>query len=109
MHNRRRAHAQTGGFYVQPEYLAYRATQLGYDPNGKLAVGYMDWGSGIGSFDFSLNASTTLGGYSTWNFNRLTFLSTFRSKKIYGIMEETQRLRGQIQIMVGPNTPSTLS
>ena len=56
----------------------------------------MDWGSGIGSFDFNLNASTTLGGYSTWNFNRLTFLSTFRSKKIYGVQGLQRLTAGKI-------------
>ena len=42
-------------------------------------------GAGIGPFDVNLNASTTLGGYSTWNFNRLTASVVFRSRKIYGL------------------------
>ena len=84
------------GLYVQPEYHAFRANALGYNSNGKLAVGYFNWGSGIGPFDVNLNASTTLGGYSTWNFNRLTALSTFRSKKIYGLRALQRITAGKI-------------
>ena len=89
-------HTFSVGLYVQPEYHASRANALGYNSNGKLAVGYFNWSSGIGPFDVNLNASTTLGGYSTWNFNRLTALSTFRSKKIYGLRALQRITAGKI-------------
>jgi hypothetical protein len=61
-----------------------RAINIGYNPNGRLAVGYLDWSSSIGVVDLNLNVASTLGDYSTWNFHRLTALSSFKSKKYMG-------------------------
>ena len=96
VYGRTSTHTFSGGFYVQPEYDASRALGLGYNPNGKLAVGYMDWESSIGPVSFNLNASSTLGGYSTWNFNRLTALSTVKLKKIYGVRTLQRFIVGKI-------------
>ena len=77
VYGRTPTHTFSGGFYVQPNYDSLRAINLGYNPNGRLAVGYLDWSSSIGAFDLNLNAASTLGDYSTWNFHRLTALSFF--------------------------------
>ena len=86
----------SGGFYVQPNYDSLRAINLGYNPNGRLAVGYLDWSSSVGEVDLNLNAASTLGDYSTWNFHRLTALSTFKSKKIYGVRTFQRLIAGKI-------------
>ena len=96
VYGRTSTHTFSGGFYVQPKYDSLRAINIGYDPNGKLSVGYVDWSSSVGAVDLNLNAASTLGGYSTWNFNRLTALSTFSSKKVYGIQTFHRFIAGKI-------------
>ena len=96
VYGRTSTHTFSGGFYVQPNYDSLRAISLGYNPNGRLAVGYLDWSSSKGAVDLNLNAASTLGGYSTWNFHRLTALSTFKSKKIYGVRTFQRLIAGKI-------------
>ena len=60
------------GFYVQPSYDASRAIVLGYNPDGNLAVGYLDWDTGFGPISFNMNGASSLGSNSTWEFTRLT-------------------------------------
>ena len=96
VYGRTPTHTFSGGFYVQPNYDSLRAINLGYNPNGRLAVGYLDWSSSIGAVDLNLNAASTLGDYSTWNFHRLTALSTFKSKKIYGVRTFQRLIAGKI-------------
>ena len=62
-----------------------RASTLGYDASGKVAVGYFNWNSILGPLDLSLNGATTLNPVSTWEFNRLTASGTFEYKKTLGI------------------------
>ena len=85
VYGRTPTHTFAGGFYVQPEYDASRASALGYDTSGKVAVGYFNWNSILGPLDLSLNGATTLGPVSTWVFNRLTASGTFEYKKTLGI------------------------
>ena len=75
------SHIYTGGFYIQPEYDSKRAEPLGYDTNGKLAVGYLKWKSGVGSLNFNLNLSTSFLPYSTWSFNKITSEINYKYKK----------------------------
>ena len=96
VYGRTPTHTFSGGFYVQPNYDSLRAINLGYNPNGRLAVGYLDWSSSIGAVDLNLNAASTLGDYSTWNFHRLTALSSFKSKKIYGVRTFQRLIAGKI-------------
>ena len=42
VYGRTPTHIFSSGLYVQSEYHYSRAIQLGYNPNGKLAVGYLD-------------------------------------------------------------------
>lgn len=65
------------GFYVQPEYNRTYAKKLGYNSDGKLGVGYIDWSSKIGSFSFSINGASSLGNLSDWNFTRMTTTAYF--------------------------------
>ncbi|MBT6980923.1 MAG: M1 family metallopeptidase [Candidatus Marinimicrobia bacterium] len=85
VYGRTPTHTFAGGFYVQPEYDELRASALGYDASGKVAVGYFNWNSTVGPLDLSLNGATTLGPVSTWEFNRLTASGTFEHKKTLGI------------------------
>ena len=85
VYSRTPTHTFAGGFYVQPEYDASRASALGYDTSGKIAVGYFNWNSRLGPLDLSLNGATTLNPVSTWEFNRLTATGTFKYKKRLGI------------------------
>ena len=78
-------HTFSGGFYVQPSYDSTRAAPLGYNPNGKLAVGYLNWETNKGPFKFDLNGATTFGTFSFWKFNRLTSTIQFTFKKRLGI------------------------
>jgi len=77
VYGRTPTHTFSMGFYVQPEYDSTRAVNLGYDPHGKLGVGYLDWSSEIGSVDMSVNGASSLGNLSDWNFTRLTATGTF--------------------------------
>ena len=77
VYGRTPTHTFSMGFYVQPEYDVTRALDLGYDPHGKLGVGYLDWSSEIGSVDMSVNGASSLGNLSDWNFTRLTATGTF--------------------------------
>jgi hypothetical protein len=85
VYGRTPTHTFAGGFYVQPEYDELRASTLGYDASGKVAVGYFNWNSILGPLDLSLNGATTLNPVSTWEFNRLTASGTFEYKKTLGI------------------------
>ncbi|MEC7736175.1 MAG: hypothetical protein VX651_02430, partial [Candidatus Neomarinimicrobiota bacterium] len=85
VYGRTPTHTFAGGFYVQPEYDASRASDLGYDTSGKMAVAYFNWNSTLGPLDLSMNGATTLNPVSTWEFNRLTATSTFKYKKTLGI------------------------
>ena len=85
VYGRTPTHIFSAGFYVQPEYDAKRAEPLGYDPSGKLAVGYLNWDTGIGPVSLELNGATTIGPFSKWSFNRLTSTSTIKWKKVLGL------------------------
>ena len=65
------------GFYVQPEYDSTRANVLGYNSNGKLAIGYIGWDTDFGPISLNVNGASTLGSYSTWDFSRLTATGEF--------------------------------
>ena len=84
VYGRTPTHTLKTGLYSQPEYESSRAEPLGYDPNGELAVGYLAWGVRKGKIDFNLNCSSTLGSFSTWDFNRLTLLGNFKESKRLG-------------------------
>ncbi|HIB05597.1 MAG TPA: hypothetical protein EYO18_07730, partial [Candidatus Marinimicrobia bacterium] len=76
------------GFYMQPTYDSTRAVNLGYDPNGKLGVGYLDWSSEMGPVGVNVNGASSLGNLSDWNFIRLTAIGTFsKSKGMFNLKE----------------------
>jgi len=79
-------HVFTSGFYIQPDYDLARAIDLGYNPNGKLSVGYLNWDTNIGSVAINLNGASSIGHLSTWKFNRLTFTGNFNKKKKLGFI-----------------------
>ena len=81
VYGRTPTHTISAGFYVQPEYDSTRAVKLGYDPNGKLGVGYLDWSSEIGSVDMNVNGASSLGNLSDWNFTRLTVTGSLSASK----------------------------
>ena len=85
VYGRTPTHIFSAGFYVQPEYDAKRAEPLGYDPSGKLAVGYLNWDTGVGPLSLELNGATTIGPFSKWSFNRLTSTSIIKWKKVLGL------------------------
>jgi hypothetical protein len=88
VYGRTPTHTISAGFYVQPEYDSTRAVKLGYDPNGKLGVGYLDWSSEIGSVDMNVNGASSLGNLSDWNFTRLTVTGSLSaSKKMFRFKE----------------------
>ena len=88
VYGRTPTHAISAGFYVQPAYDSSRAVILGYDPNGKLGVGYLDWSSEIGSVDMNVNGASSLGNLSDWNFNRLTVIGALSaSKKMFRLKQ----------------------
>jgi len=88
VYGRTPTHTISAGFYVQPEYDSTRAVNLGYDPNGKLGVGYLDWSSEIGSVDMNVNGASSLGNLSDWNFTRLTVTGSLSaSKKMFRFKE----------------------
>jgi hypothetical protein len=61
---------------------------LGYDSNGKLGVGYLNWTSEIGSVDMNVNGASSLGNLSDWNFNRLTVTGDLSaSKKMFRLKQ----------------------
>lgn len=62
----------TIGGYFQPEYDLKRAASLGFDCNDKLGVGFLAWDGKLGPAKISINASSSINGYSGWNFSRLT-------------------------------------
>ncbi len=74
-------HTIYAGFYVQPKYDSIRALDLGYDPSGKLGVGYLNWSSNIGPINMNVNSASSLGSLSDWNFTRLTANGTFSASK----------------------------
>ena len=81
VYGRTPTHTISAGFYVQPEYDSTRAVNLGYNPNGKLGVGYLDWSSEIGSVDMNVNGASSLGNLSDWNFTRLTVTGSLSASK----------------------------
>ena len=84
VYGRTPTHTFASGLYVQPRYDRERAEPLGYDPNGKIAVGYWTWRMATGPLSFDLNGATAIAPFSTWNFNRLTGTATFKLKKVLG-------------------------
>ncbi|MBA65160.1 MAG: hypothetical protein CMG55_05100 [Candidatus Marinimicrobia bacterium] len=80
VYGRTSTHIFSGGFYMQPQYDSTRANALGYNPQGKLSVGYLNWDSNIGPVYFTINAASTFSYFSTWDFNRLTLNSNFKKK-----------------------------
>ena len=80
-------HAFSLGFYAQPEYDIETIKHLGYD-DGKVAVGYIDWGSKVSFINVNVNASTTLGSFSDWNFTKLSSTWNFsKTKSIYTLKQ----------------------
>ena len=77
VYGRTPTHTFSAGFYVQPEYDSTRANALGYSSDGKLAVGYLGWDTGIGPFSINVNGASSIGSYSDWKFTRLTAIGTF--------------------------------
>jgi hypothetical protein len=88
VYGRTPTHAFSLGFYAQPEYDIETIKHLGYD-DGKVAVGYVDWGSKVSFINFNVNASTTLGSFSDWNFTKLT--STWKFSKTKSIFTFNQK------------------
>ena len=68
------------GLYNQPAYELERSSHLGFE-EGKVAVGYLKWDSKVSFINFDVNASTTLGSLSDWNFIRL--FSTWNFSKAF--------------------------
>jgi len=88
VYGRTPTHTISAGFYVQPAYDSTRAVNLGYDSNGKLGVGYLNWSSEIGSVDMNVNGASSLGNLSDWNFNRLTVTGNLSaSKKMFRLKQ----------------------
>ena len=81
VYGRTPTHTIYAGFYVQPKYDSIRALDLGYDPSGKLGVGYLNWSSNIGPINMNVNSASSLGSLSDWNFTRLTANGTFSASK----------------------------
>ena len=54
-----------------------RSSHLGFE-EGKVAVGYLKWDSKVSFINFDVNASTTLGSLSDWNFIRLLVRGIFK-------------------------------
>jgi len=83
------------GFYVQPQYNFTYAKKLGYNSDGKLGVGYIDWSSKIGPFSFSVNGASSLGNLSDWNFTRMTTTAYF-SKSFKKFSFNNRSIMGKI-------------
>ena len=81
VYGRTPTHTIYAGFYIQPKYDSIRALELGYDPSGKLGVGYLNWSSNIGPINMNVNSASSLGSLSDWNFTRLTANGTFSASK----------------------------
>ncbi|SVA63473.1 uncharacterized protein METZ01_LOCUS116327, partial [marine metagenome] len=81
VYGRTPTHTFALGFYVQPDYDSTRATPLGFDTDGKLGIGYLNYQTSLGPVYLNLNGASTLGDISTWSFNRLTATGTFSAKK----------------------------
>ena len=88
IYGRTPTHAFSLGFYSQPEYDIEIIKHLGYD-DGKVAVGYVDWSSKVSFINFNVNASTTLGSFSDWNFTKIT--STWKFSKTKSIFTFNQK------------------
>mgnify|MGYP006082457203 FL=1 len=69
------------GFYIQPQYDWERSSPLGYDPSGKLGVGYAGWETRLGRVSFNLSGASSLVNYSDWDFTRLTGTATYARSK----------------------------
>ena len=76
------------GLYNQPAYEMERSSHLGFE-EGKVAVGYLKWDSKVSFINFDVNASTTLGSLSDWNFIRL--FSTWNFSKGFSAFMYKQR------------------
>ena len=99
VYGRTPTHTFSGGLYTQPKYDSYVADSLGYttnDGNGKLSIGYFNWGTTLGPVELNLNAASTLGYFSTWKFNRLTFSSKYKSNEIFGAKVFQKLIAGKI-------------
>jgi len=72
IYGRTPTHTFSAGFYAQPKYDSTRATSLGYDSSGDVAVGYMSWESNVGPINLWANSATSLGPFSDWDFTRFT-------------------------------------
>jgi hypothetical protein len=81
VYGRTPTHTIYAGFYIQPKYESIRALELGYDPSGKLGVGYLNWSSNIGPINMNVNSASSLGSLSDWNFTRLTANGAFSASK----------------------------
>ena len=109
VYGRTPTHYFSSGFYIQTEYDSTRAIPLGYNTNGKLAVGYLTWDGEFGPADFDLNGASTLGSYSTWKFTRLTGIGLFeKSWKNHSLSPEidpdeklTKQLRFKQRVIIG--------
>ncbi|MFL3008923.1 MAG: M1 family aminopeptidase [Candidatus Neomarinimicrobiota bacterium] len=88
IYGRTPTHAFSLGFYAQPEYDIEIIKHLGYD-DGKVAVGYVDWSSKVSFINLNVNASTTLGSFSDWNFTKIT--STWKFSKTKSIFTFNQK------------------
>mgnify|MGYP001997330581 CR=1 FL=1 len=84
VYGRTPTHVFSGGLYYQPKYDSIRAKPLGYETNGELAVGYLDWKMSRGPINLNFNGASTLGSFSSWDFNRITFISKMKIQKSLG-------------------------
>ncbi|MFL2982960.1 MAG: M1 family metallopeptidase [Candidatus Neomarinimicrobiota bacterium] len=81
-------HTFSGGFYIQSDYDDERAWPLGFNTQGKLAVSSFSWGASIGALSLDLNGASSVGSLSTWNFDRLTGIASFKYKKKLGSVDK---------------------
>ena len=80
VYGRTQTHTFSAGFYVQPEYDSTRANALGYSSDGKLAVGFLNWDTGLGPVSINLNTATSIGSFSDWNFTRFTTTGSYSTQ-----------------------------
>ena len=93
VYGRTPTHTIASGFYIQPSYDSLRAAPLGYSHEGGLAVAFLDWKTYLGPININLNGASTIGPFSKWNFNRLTFTGNFKQRKKISFIKLNVRQR----------------
>tara|TARA_S200000501_G_scaffold339840_1_gene347867 strand:+ start:66623 stop:69601 length:2979 start_codon:yes stop_codon:yes gene_type:complete len=92
----------TFGAYLQPEYDPTRAVPLGFDCNGKLGVGFLTWDGKLGSTKIGINASSSINGYSSWKFSRLTAIGNlnkvWKEKILFPELNSGKSLKSHLEL-----------